>query len=57
MRLREIATGEETWLYYFEPDCKENNKVWVCQNSERPQIAIRNETSRRFMYALFFLLL
>ena len=32
MRLREIATGDETWLYFFEPDCKESNKVWVCEN-------------------------
>ena len=54
MRLREIVTGDETWLYFLKPDCKENNKVWVCQNGERPQIAKRNKTSRRVMYALFF---
>ena len=54
MRLREIITGDETCLYFFEPDCKENNKVWVCQNGESPQIVRRNKTSRRVMYALFF---
>ena len=53
-RLHEIVTGDETWLYFFEPDCKENNKVWVSENGARPQIARRNKTSRRVMYALFF---
>ena len=47
-------TGNETWLYFFEPDCKENNKVWVGENGARPKIARRNKTSRRVMYALFF---
>ena len=56
MRLREIATVDEAWLYFFEPDCKENNKVWVCENGERPQIAIRKKTPRRIMYAFFLLL-
>ena len=28
-RLREVVTGDETWLYFFEPDNKLNNKMWV----------------------------
>ena len=35
-RLHGIVTGDETWLYFFEPDCKENNKVWICENGARP---------------------
>ncbi|XP_053389318.1 protein GVQW3-like [Mercenaria mercenaria] len=26
-RIKEIVTGDETWLYVFEPDNKENNKI------------------------------
>lgn len=53
-RLNEVVTGDETWVYFYEPAGKENNKVWVGQNDDRPQIARRNRTSKRIMYALFF---
>lgn len=53
-RLREIVTGDETWVYFFEPENKENNKVWIGESDERPQIARRSRTVRRVMYALFF---
>ena len=33
-RLREVVTGDETWLYFFEPDNKLNNKVLVGENNE-----------------------
>ena len=53
-RLREVATGDETWLYFFEPDNKLNNKIWVGENNERPVVARRSRRVRRVMYALFF---
>ena len=53
-RTREIVTGDETWLYFFEPESKENNKMWIGENGERPVIARRNKTVRRIMYAIFF---
>jgi len=53
-RLREIVTGDETWLYFFEPSNKENNKMWIGEVDERPKIARRSRTVRRVMYALFF---
>ena len=28
-RLEEIVTGDETWIYHFQPDSKAKNKVWV----------------------------
>ena len=27
--LEEIVTGDETWIYHFQPDSKAKNKVWV----------------------------
>ena len=28
-RLEEIVTGDETWIYHFQPDSKAKNKLWV----------------------------
>ena len=51
-RLREVVTGDEIWLYYFEPDNKLNNKIWVGENNERPVVGRRSRSVRRVMYAL-----
>ena len=29
--LEEIVTGDDTWIYHFQPDSKAQNKVWVCK--------------------------
>ena len=52
--MNEIVTGDETWVYFYKPDSKEKNKVWVGENDERPKVARRSRTSKRIMYALFF---
>ena len=53
-RLRKIVTGDETWLYFYEPDNKLNNKMWVGENNECPMVARRSRSARRVMYALLF---
>ena len=45
--LEEIVTGDETWIYHFQPDSRAKNKVW-------PVIARRCKTSNRMLYAIFF---
>ena len=45
-------TGDETWLYFFEPDFKLNNKMWVGENNECPVVARRSRSVRRIMYAV-----
>ena len=40
-RLEEIVTGDETWIYHFQPDSKAKNKVWVSSEVDRPVIARR----------------
>ena len=40
-RLEEIVTGDETWIYHFQPDSKAKNKVWVSSEGDRPVIASR----------------
>ena len=53
-RLEEIVTGDETWIYHFQPDSKAKNKVWVSSEGDRPVIAPRCKTSNRMLYAIFF---
>ena len=53
-RLEEIITGDDTWIYHFQPDSKAKNKVWVSSEGNRPVIACRCKTSNRMLYAIFF---
>ena len=53
-RLCEIVTGDETWISFFKPAGKENNKVWIGENGARPQIARRSMSVKRVLYAIFF---
>ena len=55
-RLEEIVTGDETWIYHFQPDSKAKNKVWVSSEGDRPVIARCCKTSNRMLYAIFFYL-
>ena len=52
--LEEIVTGDETWIYHFQPDSKAKNKVWVSSEGNRPVIAGRFKTSNDMLYAIFF---
>ena len=52
--MEEIVTGDETWIYHFQPDSKAKNKVWVSSEGDRPVIARRCKTSNRMLYAIFF---
>ena len=52
--LEEIVTGNETWIYHFQPDSKARNKVWVSSEGGRPVIARRCKTSNHMLYAIFF---
>ena len=33
-RLEEIVTGDEIWIYHFQPDSKAKNKVWVSSEGD-----------------------
>ena len=52
--LEEIVTGDETWIYHFQPDSKAKNKVWVSSEGDRPVIAGHCKTSNRMLYVIFF---
>ena len=53
-RFEEIVTGDETWIYHFQPDSKAKNKAWVSSEGDRPVIVCRCKTSNHMLYAIFF---
>ena len=48
------VTGDETWVYYFEPKRKVANRIWATKNARRPSIAKRIRTVKKVLYAIFF---
>ena len=52
--LEEIVTGDETWIYHFQPDSKAKNRVWVSSEGDRPVIVHHSKTFSRMLYAIFF---
>lgn len=49
-----VVTGDETWVHFYEPRRKLQNKVWATKNMKRPCIAKRTISARKVMYAIFF---
>ena len=52
--LREILTGDETWLHYYLPQRKEKSKVWISQDEPRPTKVRKILSSKKLMVAVFF---
>ena len=51
-----IITGDETWVYYFEPKRKAANRIWATKNVRRPNIAKRIRTVKNVLYVFFSLI-
>ena len=49
-----FVTGDETWVHFFEPKRKVNNKIWATKNAKRPCVAKRLQSSKKVMFAIFF---
>ena len=49
-----VVTGDETWVYYFEPVRKVSSKIWATKHSKRPIIAKRSLRTKKVLYAIFF---
>ena len=48
-----VATGDETWVHYFEPVRKVSNKIWATKHSKRPIIAKSSLSTKKVLYAIF----
>ena len=42
-----VVTGDENWVYYFEPVRKFSNEIWASKHSRRPIIAKRSLSARK----------
>ena len=47
-------SGDENWVYYFEPVKKFSNKIWASKHSRRQIIVKRSLSARKVWYAIFF---
>ena len=50
----DVVTGDENWVYYFEPVRKFSNKIWASKHSRLPINAKRSLCARKVWYAIFF---
>ena len=53
-KFSDLLTGDETWIHFFEPQRKHDNKMWVVKNGARPIIAKRCQSAKKILYAIFF---
>lgn len=49
-----MLTGDETWVYMFEPQRRGDNKQWRGKYQKRPVVAKRQKSSKKVLYTIFF---
>ena len=42
-------TSDETWVYYFEPQRKVDNRMWLKQESRHPIVAKRSQSAKKVL--------
>ena len=48
-----IITGDETWVHFYEPKRKIQNKIWATKGGKSPCIAKRTMSIKMVMYVIF----
>lgn len=49
-----IVTGDESWIYAYEPESKQQSTVWVFQSEPNPTKVVRARSTAKQMVACFF---
>jgi histone-lysine N-methyltransferase SETMAR len=49
-----IVTGDESWIYAYEPERKGQSTVWIFQREENPTKVTRSRSTAKQMVACFF---
>lgn len=49
-----IVTGDESWIYAYEPESKQQSTVWVFQGEPNPTKVVRARSTSKQMVACFF---
>jgi histone-lysine N-methyltransferase SETMAR len=52
--ISKILTGDETWVYCYDPKRKEQSKVWIAKDEPRPVKVKRERSVGKIMVAVFF---
>ena len=47
-----IVSGDESWIYSYEPDSKRQSTVWVFQDEAKPTRIIRSRSTTKKMVAI-----
>lgn len=50
----DIVTGDESWIYCYEPESKRQSAQWVFKDEEKPTKVRRGRNSGKKMVASFF---
>ena len=53
-RVSDIVTMDETWLYFYDPVRKRDNRVWVREGDAAPVKAKKLRSQKKRMFSLFF---
>ena len=49
-----IITGDESWVYGYDPETKQQSSQWKSPSSPRPQMARQSRSSAKSMLIIFF---
>ena len=52
--LSKIVTADETWLYYYDPETKQQSSQWKCIDSPPPKKARCARSMGKHMFIVFF---
>ena len=54
-RVHDIITGDESCFYYYDPETKRQNQVWVPRNNPFPTKVRRQRSLGKHMFAILFM--
>lgn len=49
----DIVSGDESWIYAYDPDSKQQSTVWVFQDEPKPTKVVRSRSTVKKMVATF----
>ena len=52
--LQQIITGDESWVYLYDPETKHKSQEWVGRAGARPTKALRGRSQKKTMLVAFF---
>ncbi len=52
--LQKVITGDESWVYLYDPETKHKSQEWVSKCQGRPSKALRTRSQKKTMLVAFF---